>query len=293
MTEERAKESRNVYDLELLTKFWLVLYSAVRREALDETATLLSARTATLTAALERLSQEHHRASTALQARTLLPARAACLDPAGPAEPILHELENVVGRSEGLVGYPLQPLAEIVGELGEVLGDLAVYNELFETVVGDDRSTCRRGGRSARYTQPRCAATRRRPSVRSNPYAWQGASQPAYSRKPSRSRACTLPVRERLRAWGSSGPHAEHCWSPRQWRPTIFGRTKTSRPRRECATTASSGLNCNWGVCPISSPGTNLIGRSPACSPPRGMTWTGPRAPSITSTRSGDSASQN
>ena len=146
VTEARAKESRNVYDLELLTNLWLVLYSAVRRGSLDETATLSPARTARLTAALERLSQEHHRASTALQARTLLLHVRLALTRQDRAAPILQELKDVVRRSEGLVGYPLQPLGAIVGELGGVFGDLPAYNELFETVV---ETTAQRAGEVA------------------------------------------------------------------------------------------------------------------------------------------------
>ena len=146
VTEARAKESPNVYDLELLTNLWLVLYSAVRRGSLDETATLFPARTARLTAALERLSQEHHRASTALQARTLLLHVRLALTRQDRAAPILQELKDVVRRSEGLVGYPLQPLGAIVGELGGVFGDLPAYNELFETVV---ETTAQRAGEVA------------------------------------------------------------------------------------------------------------------------------------------------
>jgi hypothetical protein len=81
-------------------------------------------RTVTLIAALERLSKEHDRASTALQAETLLlQVRLASTRPEH-AEPLLNELRGVVRRSEGLVGYPLEPLAEIIGELGGVFGDL-------------------------------------------------------------------------------------------------------------------------------------------------------------------------
>lgn len=143
VTEERAKESRNAYELGLLTNLWLVLHSAIRRGVLNESAALFPERTATLTTALERLSKEQDRASTALQARThLLQVRLAATPP-NQADPILHELRDVVCLSEGLVGYPLEPLAEIVGELGGVLGDLQAYNELFETVI---ETTARRAG---------------------------------------------------------------------------------------------------------------------------------------------------
>jgi hypothetical protein len=47
----------------------------------------------------------------------------------------LRELTDVVRKADGLVGYPLEPLAEIVAELGVAFGESVAYETLFETVV--------------------------------------------------------------------------------------------------------------------------------------------------------------
>lgn len=144
--EERAEYSRNAYHLQLLTNLWLVLNTAVQHGVLDSTEALLPQRTNTLTASLKRLSQEHDRLSTALQARTLLLKMRLASIPTEDADPILREIIDVVEQSESLVGYPLESLAEIVTELGFALGELPTYEELFETLL---RTTSRRAGEIA------------------------------------------------------------------------------------------------------------------------------------------------
>jgi hypothetical protein len=143
VAEQRAKDSRNASELELLTNLWLVLNTAVGRKALDPSTARLVKRRNTLINALKRLEKEHERPSTALQARTLrLQMRLASTLPEN-ADPILRELRNVVRQSEGLVGYPLEPLAAIVGEMGFAFGKRAAYDDLFETVIA---ITSRRAG---------------------------------------------------------------------------------------------------------------------------------------------------
>ena len=55
--------------------------------------------------------------------------------PGEPVEPTLRDLQDVVRRCEGLVGYPLEPQAKIVIELGDFLHGEPAYEELFETIV--------------------------------------------------------------------------------------------------------------------------------------------------------------
>jgi len=135
--QERAKGSSNVYHLQLLTNLWFGLRVAVDRHGLDDVKADLQARTDTLTQALERLSKEKNRASTALQAQTLslqvqLYLRIARDE---PVEPALHDLQCVVRQCEGLVGYPLESLSNTVIELGEFLHGEPAYEELFETIL--------------------------------------------------------------------------------------------------------------------------------------------------------------
>ncbi len=137
VVEERAMGSRNVYDIERLTTLWQGLHVAVRSGVLDAEVASHTARTEFLVAELERLRNEKDRPSTALQAETLL-HQVGMLRRMAANEPLddeLRSLRDVVLRSEGLVGYPLEPLVEILTEIGEVLEGSAAYEELFETIV--------------------------------------------------------------------------------------------------------------------------------------------------------------
>lgn len=135
IVEKHAKDSRNAYDLELLTNLWFILIGISSLTDITEAATRIEERTTTLKAEWGRLRKEEGRLSTALQARSqLLLMRMTCSLPAVP-DSILEELQDVVKKSEGLVGFPLEPLVRILIESGNVIGNLPAYDGLFETVV--------------------------------------------------------------------------------------------------------------------------------------------------------------
>lgn len=133
--EKIAKGSGNSHDLELLHNLWNLLFGAVNRGELDRQEVGFDQHTSTLTTELERLSEEHDRPSTALQARTLLLLQRLTNSVSEESELILRELQEVVKRCEGLVGYPLEPLVKILIDLGDLIGGIAAYEELFETIL--------------------------------------------------------------------------------------------------------------------------------------------------------------
>jgi hypothetical protein len=137
IVEERAKGSRNAYELELLTNVWSLLHGAVMRRDIPEASTAYQGHTETLTKELERLSQEVDQPSAALQAQTLLLQMQLYLRIAskGSVDRVLLDLRDVVGKCARLAGYPLEPLGKIVTELGEILHGVPAYEELFETIV--------------------------------------------------------------------------------------------------------------------------------------------------------------
>jgi hypothetical protein len=137
VAEERAKGSQNAYDLEFLANLWSLLQTGVVRGRLDAVQANIAKRTETLTSALQKLIQQEERPSAVLHARSLLLQIQLFLnlDANKSIEPILREFREVVRNCEGLVGFPLEPLAEILIELGDFLGDLPAYDEMFETVV--------------------------------------------------------------------------------------------------------------------------------------------------------------
>lgn len=141
--ETHAKGSRNAHDLELLTNLWIILHTHVTHGITSEVDADLKTRTETLTAELARLSKEENRPSSVLQARTLhlLIQLLECWP--DDAEPIFGELQNVVCECEDLVGYPLEPLAGALVELGEAFSDSVGYEGLLAVIV--DVTSSRKG----------------------------------------------------------------------------------------------------------------------------------------------------
>jgi len=137
VVEDRARGSRNAYDLEQLTALWYCLHMAVSRSEIDEQTASYSKHTDILKSELERLKSELDRPSTALQAKTfLLEVHITIkLFKGKPVDDELLSLQDVILQSEGLVGYPLEPLVEILTEIGKLLEGLAAYDELFETIL--------------------------------------------------------------------------------------------------------------------------------------------------------------
>ena len=135
--ESLAKGSRNVYDLELLHNLWFLLYGMTVGGQFSDEITLFQSRTETLLSELERLSKEENRPSTSLQSKTLLLQMQLALKKykREPVDEILASLQSVIQQAEKFPGYPLEPLVEILTELGEFLEDVPAYESLFETIV--------------------------------------------------------------------------------------------------------------------------------------------------------------
>jgi len=145
--EERTKGSRNSYDLERLFNLWCALRTAMGEAGPDRE--VFQAHTDILTQELERLSQEENRPSTSLQAQTMLLEMQLMQKLASqePVDAVLRDLQDVIQQGEDLAGYPLEPQAEILTELGEFLDGMPAYDELFETIV--KTISTRKGGISA------------------------------------------------------------------------------------------------------------------------------------------------
>ena len=135
--EDLAKGSRNVYDLELLTNLWFILYGLTLGDRLSEEVTLFQSRTDVLLIELGRLSKEENRPSTSLQAKTLALQIQLALKQykQEPIDETLQGLQNVIQQAEKFPGYPLEPLVEILTELGQFLENLPAYEALFDTIV--------------------------------------------------------------------------------------------------------------------------------------------------------------
>lgn len=131
--EKYATGSENVYDLELLFNLWGNLRTAdipLRPEVAK-----LGDRTRTLAAELDRMKHQPEKASAALQAETLHLLMDLLMCPLEKSDPLLKQFENIFERCEGLVGFPLEPIVQILIEFGDFLNERPAYERLHEKIV--------------------------------------------------------------------------------------------------------------------------------------------------------------
>lgn len=164
--EKLASGSRNVYDLELLFNLWVILYTLVKKKHVEESN--LDSLTGSLAANLDSLSTDTTRPSASLQARSLRLLMTLNIElfskNTEAIDNALHSLQDIVRQSDGLIGFPFQPLVEILTELGHVLEDRPASDELFETMlkisasrdgeVSAARMLCKRGADLLKNDKP-------------------------------------------------------------------------------------------------------------------------------------------
>ena len=133
--EGEALDTRNIYELELLSNLWTSLQGACYLELANSNDVDLDARGERLKARLRVFAEDEDRPSAALHARTLLLHR----EHIGAEKPDLttyfSELHQIVEQCDGLVGFPLEPVVEIVRMLGEIAGEEPGYDELHDAVT--------------------------------------------------------------------------------------------------------------------------------------------------------------
>jgi hypothetical protein len=144
--ERRAEGSQNPYKLEL----WFNLFSCFHVIAQSQAAAGQvdsKPRAELLLRSLATVAQQDERPSASLHAQSLaLHVRMLTAKPV-EHDDLLGHLADVVQKAEGLIGFPFEPLSEIVTELGAIFGDLPGYQRLFEETV--EASTRRSGDVSA------------------------------------------------------------------------------------------------------------------------------------------------
>lgn len=131
-----AQGTENVRELELLVNLWNVLQVSVAHGTLQPAPDLASRRT-TLEVELRRLAADTARPSTSLQARTHLilidlPVAAAT---GTNLSNLFGQLEEVVRVSEKHVGFPFEPILELVTLLGDLIDADPAFEHLFEAII--------------------------------------------------------------------------------------------------------------------------------------------------------------
>ncbi|MCY4172044.1 MAG: hypothetical protein OXF08_10690 [Bacteroidetes bacterium] len=131
--EERAKGSRNAYDIERLVTLWYLLESCINQDYYPDQPNWLDNRTTTVKGELQRLSREKTRPSTALQAKmSLLTIQVREMQEAGePLGRIPKEMEKLIEEASNLTGFPLELTVQVITHLGAE----PEYDDLFQTAT--------------------------------------------------------------------------------------------------------------------------------------------------------------
>ncbi len=135
--EELAVGSDQASDLELITNLWQILHTSAERKKLDPSAANLKIRTNRLKSELERLATDKRRPNNSLIAFTnkLLMELTETAVEKRPLDTIFADFKQILVTSENLAEFPVQPITQIIRELGKLITDNAKYDELFEFVV--------------------------------------------------------------------------------------------------------------------------------------------------------------
>jgi hypothetical protein len=129
--EHFATDSKNVYDLELLTNLWMLFHSHAR-DAVD-----YDRHSRVLVDSLTSFMTNDEAPTAALQAHWLLLSLqiAVAIAEQRPVGPLLQEFSGIITKGEALIGFPFLALADALAGLGEVLGDLREYETLHDQLV--------------------------------------------------------------------------------------------------------------------------------------------------------------
>jgi len=136
--ERLALPSGQSTDLELLANLWSLLNGSVRTGRLDAATVKLDARTAALRTVLEKLADDKERPNNALWSRTnvRLIDLQETLGDSQRLNAVLQEFRQILRDAEGLIAYPLDVVAKILRELGNVFTENPEYDALLEEVIG-------------------------------------------------------------------------------------------------------------------------------------------------------------
>lgn len=150
--EQLVVGSSQATDFERLANLWTLIRATVDRGQMDASTVKLDIRTKTLKSELDRLAADDTRLNNSLLARTdrLLMELPHAADDAELLDSILQELQDIMIATEGLIAYPVEPVARIIRELGDVLPDSERYDELFEITLSmmERRASAGEAGRA-------------------------------------------------------------------------------------------------------------------------------------------------
>lgn len=131
---ELAVDSNNAHELELVTRLFSLIESAIAQGSLSSAELDREKFGQELLAALHRVAAKEENPSNALHAQTLA-LQVQLLTAPENADSLLGDLGRVIERAQSMIGYPFEQTAELVGILQDAFGEREAYSTLFERVV--------------------------------------------------------------------------------------------------------------------------------------------------------------
>lgn len=125
----------NVSDAELLSNLWTLLESSLRRGDISRESADLGRRTTELSETLDRLSSDEKRPSVALEARALRALMELIAAIPEVNDQALRKLRRVVADSDGLIGFSLVHLGNLITEISDAFVGNTTFADLFEAIA--------------------------------------------------------------------------------------------------------------------------------------------------------------
>lgn len=130
--EELAIGSSNIYDLELLNNLWMILFSLVALGICSREELKLDTRAIAIAEALRHLSSDETKPTAALHARTILLIQTLYYSSSKSRDETFAQLESVLEECDGMIGFPVEAIIELIVELGNGINDSEAYERLAE-----------------------------------------------------------------------------------------------------------------------------------------------------------------
>ncbi len=133
--EKHTADSTNPFEMELRTNLWFVLFSLVRAGHLNEKEVVLGERTQALIRVVSHLIDQEDRPSASHNAQALLLSIRLVTSEPEDIHGVLAEYAGLIKNCSAFIGFPMQAIADYLMHLGEHLGNLPEYQQLFEILI--------------------------------------------------------------------------------------------------------------------------------------------------------------
>jgi tetratricopeptide (TPR) repeat protein len=202
--EELCKMSVDAHELELLSNLWINLHVVRAVFNVDRSKEWFLDRDSILEQALHKAANQPSRPNSSLHAELILVIHEFIKRGRTNAQETFSQLESILDRSTGLLGFPLDAITMLIEELEDTFDGTPEFESLFEKIVSfsaNNASECEAGTILLRRGATHCNSERFYSAIR-----LLGKSLTLLSRKENLSELC-FALRAIAHAYESIGLH--------------------------------------------------------------------------------------